>query len=170
MNPGCDADSIDFPDGPKVPDCLAGGGISIGAGSPCCCWSALSTGCSAARDLFVQARAGAGCGLRDAIARAATGAARPYRRNPRKPIRGDCRESGNHAEPVLRHLLAKRPFRWGCGKSPPSADTLARKRDTHLACSSGIPSSESQCAWNSDCFIFLMTSARRSDMGGELAS
>ena len=81
-----------FPPSAGCGGAQARGRISIGAGSSCCCWSTLPTGSSAARDLFVQARAGAGRGLRNAAARAATRASRPHRRDPRKPIHRDCRE------------------------------------------------------------------------------
>ena len=43
---------------------------------------AVPAGCAAARDLSVQARPGAGCCVRDALAKPATRAARPYRRSP----------------------------------------------------------------------------------------
>jgi hypothetical protein len=60
----------------------AGSSVGIGAGPPHCRWPALPTGCSAACDLFVQARPSAGRGLRHIAARLATSASRPHRRNP----------------------------------------------------------------------------------------
>ena len=63
-------------------------------------WVAVPAGRAATRDLFVQTCTGAGRGLWHAAARAATRASRPHRRNPRKPIRGDCREP---AELLARH-------------------------------------------------------------------
>ena len=59
----------------------AGGGTWIGARPSYCSRFAVPAGCAAARDLSVQACAGAGRGLWHAAARAATSAARPYRRN-----------------------------------------------------------------------------------------
>ena len=60
----------------------AGGGTPIGARPSHCGRFAVSAGRAAARDLSVQARTGAGRGLRHAAARAATRASRPHRRNP----------------------------------------------------------------------------------------
>ena len=59
-----------------------GGGAGIGARPSHCGWIAVPAGRAAARDLSVQARSGAGRGLWHAVARAATRASRPYRRNP----------------------------------------------------------------------------------------
>jgi class 3 adenylate cyclase len=58
-------------------------------------------GVSPARELPVQAYAGAGHGLRHAIARPATCAARPHRRRPREPVRGRCRAPTGAAGPAL---------------------------------------------------------------------
>ena len=58
---------------------------------------AVSAGRAAARNLSVQARAGAGRRLWHAAARAATRAACPYCRNARKRIRRDCREPAGAA-------------------------------------------------------------------------
>ena len=73
---------------------------------------AVPAGRAAACDLSVQARAGAGRGLRHAAARAATRASRPHRRNPRKPIRRDCREPAGAAGASLHRGWADRE---GCG-------------------------------------------------------
>ena len=54
---------------------------SVGARSPGRGWFAVPAGRSSARDLSVQARAGAGRGLRHAATRAATRAACPHRQN-----------------------------------------------------------------------------------------
>ena len=59
----------------------AGGGAGIGARPSYCGWFAVPAGRAAACDLPVQACPGAGRGLWHAAARAATRAARPYRRN-----------------------------------------------------------------------------------------
>ena len=82
--------------------------------------ASLQQGCcsgkgAAARDLSVQTRARSGCGLRHLAARAATCAARSHRRNPRKPIRRDCREP---AGVLARHcteagLIEKAASLWG---------------------------------------------------------
>ena len=60
----------------------AGGGAGIGARPSHCSRFAVPAGRAAARDLSVQARAGAGRGLWHAAARAATRTSRPHRRNP----------------------------------------------------------------------------------------
>ena len=67
--------------------------LGVGARPSHCGRFAVPAGRAAACDLPVQARPGAGRGLRHAAARAATRAPRPYRRNPRKPVRGDRRRA-----------------------------------------------------------------------------
>ena len=86
--------------------------LQIGARPSHCGRFAVPAGCAAARDLSVQARTGAGRGLRHAAARAATCASRPHRRNPRKPIRRDCREPAGAAGASLHRGWADRE---GCG-------------------------------------------------------
>ena len=73
---------------------------------------AVPAGRAAACDLSVQARPGAGRGLWHAAARAAARAARPHRRSPRKPIRGDRREPAGAAGASLHR---GRPDREGRG-------------------------------------------------------
>ena len=83
-----------FPPSAGCGGAQARGRISIGAGSPYCCWSALPTGCSAARPrpICLSTRWCKTPRLRNAAARAATRAPRPHRRDPPKPIHRDCRE------------------------------------------------------------------------------
>jgi class 3 adenylate cyclase len=63
-------------------DAQAGGGGQFGVRSSHSVWPAVPAGRAAACDLSVQARPGTGRGLWNASARAATRAARPYRRDP----------------------------------------------------------------------------------------
>ena len=60
--------------------------LVIGARPSDCSRFAVSAGCAAARDLFVQTCVGARCGLRHPAARAPTCVPRPYRGNSRKPV------------------------------------------------------------------------------------
>ena len=55
--------------------------LEVGTRPHRCGWFAVPAGRASARDIFVQARTGAGRGLRHIAARAATRASRPYRRN-----------------------------------------------------------------------------------------
>ena len=71
--------------------------LGVGAGPSHDGWFAVPARRATARDLSVQARAGAGRGLRHASARAATCASRSHRRNHRKPVRGYCREPARTA-------------------------------------------------------------------------
>ena len=80
---------------PFAPGCggpQARSGTAVGARPSRCSWLAIPAGRAAARDLSVQARAGAGRRVWHAAARAATRPTRPYRRNARKQIHRDCRE------------------------------------------------------------------------------
>ena len=81
-----------------------------------CGWFAVPAGRAAARDLSVQARAGAGRGLRHAAARAATRASRSHRRNPRKPIRRHRREPAGAAGASLHRGWADREGRGPVGQ------------------------------------------------------
>ena len=71
-------------------------------------WFAVSAGRAAACKLSVQTRAGAGCGLWHAAARAATCASCPYRRNSREPVRGDRGEPARTAGASLHRGWADR--------------------------------------------------------------
>ena len=76
---------------------------------------AVPAGRAALCELSVQACPGTGCSLWHVAARASTLASRSYRRNPRKPIRRDCREP---ARAVARHcteagLIEKAAGLWG---------------------------------------------------------
>jgi class 3 adenylate cyclase len=77
---------------------------------------AISAGNSAARDLFFQACARAGCGLWNAVARAATGASRAHRRSVREAIRGNCRKPAGGAGSSLRRGGADRERRAPMGQ------------------------------------------------------
>ena len=90
-------------------------GTQFGARPPHRRWFAVPAGRAATCDVSVQACAGAGRGLWHAAARAATGAARSYRRDPRKPICRDCR---SQPELLARHcteagLIDKAAGLWG---------------------------------------------------------
>ena len=63
---------------------------------------------AAAIQLHLQARAGAGCGLRHIAARPAPTAARPNRRDPGKPLSGDCGSAACVARSSLRRGRAGR--------------------------------------------------------------
>ena len=78
---------------------------------------AVPAGRAAACDLSVQARPGAGRGLWHAVARAATRASRPHRRNPRKPVRRDRREPARVAGASLHRGRADREGRGPVGQS-----------------------------------------------------
>ena len=96
--------------------------LAIGARPSYCGRFAVPAGRAAARDLSVQARAGAGRGLWHAAARAATRASRPHRRNPRKPIRRDCREPARTAGASLHRGWADRE---SCGPVGQSGTAVA---------------------------------------------
>ena len=57
---------------------------------------------AAAIQLHLQARAGAGCGLRHVAAQPAPAAAQPYCRDPRRPLSGDRAGATGAAGPALR--------------------------------------------------------------------
>ena len=78
---------------------------------------AVSARFAAARDLFVQARPCAGCGLWHIAARAPPRASRSHRRNPRKPIHRDYREPARAAGASLHRGRADRKGRWLMGQS-----------------------------------------------------
>ena len=94
----------------------AGGGAGIGARPSHCRWFAVPAGRTAACDLPVQARAGAGRGLRHVAARTATRTSRSYRRNAGKPVRGDCREPARAAGASLHRGRADREGREPVGQ------------------------------------------------------
>ena len=95
----------------------AGGGTPIGARPSHRGRFAVPAGRAAARDLSVQTCSGAGRGLWHAAARAATRASRSHCRDPRKPIRRDCREPARAAGASLHRGWADRESRSSLGQS-----------------------------------------------------
>ena len=95
---------------------------------------------AAACDLPVQACPGAGRGLWHAAAQAATRPSRPYRRNPRKPIRGRRRASAGAAGASLHGGRSDREGRSPLGQSGTAvAGTLGAGRSRRAAHSCAYP-------------------------------
>ena len=101
--------------------------LAIGARPSHCSRFAVPAGRATACDLPVQARTGAGRGLRHAAARAATRASRSHRRNSRKPIRGHRREPAGAAGASLHRGWADREGRGLCGAKRDSGRWRARR-------------------------------------------
>ena len=69
-----------------------GGGVGVGARPSHRRWFVVPTGRAAACHLPVQARPGAGCRIRHAVAGAASSASCSHCRNPGRSVQGDCRQ------------------------------------------------------------------------------
>ena len=82
---------------------------------------------ASACQLSVQARAGAGCRLRHAVARDAARAACPHRRHPRAPIRRSCREPAGVAGAPLHRGRIDRESRGLVGQGRDSGRSRARR-------------------------------------------
>ncbi len=92
------------------------GGAGTGARPSYRGWFVIPPGRATACDLPVQTRSSAGRGLRHAAARAATGPARPCRRNHREPIRRDRRKPARAAGPSLHRGGPDREGCWSVGQ------------------------------------------------------
>src|SRR5262249_35111097 len=84
---------------------------------------AVPPGFTTARNLSVQTRSGAGCGLRHALTRRATRAPRSHRRYTREPVCGDNQEPTRIAGASLHR---GRTDRKGCGPVGKRGAAVAR--------------------------------------------
>ena len=148
-----------------------GAGIGIGAHASHCRRSAVQPRRGAARELCVQARAGAGRSLRHVAARTETRAPRPHSRNAGEPV---CRDSRASTRTARASLLRGRADReggkpvgqsgtaiagaLGAGRSRGAAQPCPRP-DRHLARHAGAASHADQAPGRADNATACMSKA-----------